>query len=121
MLLNLSNHPSEKWSKEQMDLAQKLYGEVVDMPFPHISPIENTEGVLALAQQYAQNLLELSKQTTPLAVHLMGELSFCFALVKMLQKHNIKVVCSTTERTVLEEVNGKKTAQFKFHNFREYA
>ena len=120
MLLNLSNHPSTKWSKEQRDLAQQQFGEVLDMPFPNISPTQNTEGVVAFAAQYCQEILDLKKQHLDLTVHLMGELSFCFALVKMLQKEGITVVCSTTERTLIEEKDGLKTALFRFHQFRNY-
>lgn len=121
MLLNLSNHPSVKWSREQRDLAEQQFGEVVDMPFPHISPTQNTEGVVAFAAEYFQQILDLKKQYSDLTVHLMGELSFCFALVKMLQQAGITVVCSTTERTLIEEKDGLKTALFRFHQFREYA
>jgi hypothetical protein len=120
MLLNLSNHPSENWSKEQTELARKQFGKVVDMPFPHVPPDVDAEGVLALAEQYYQHIITRSLKQKRFAVHLMGELSFCFALVKMLQKQGIMVVCSTTQRTVLEEIDGKKTTQFKFHQFRVY-
>jgi predicted secreted protein len=55
-----------------------------------------------------------------LHVHLMGEMTFTVALVKMLQKSNIRVVCSTTKRIVLEEKEGVKTAKFQFIQFRDY-
>ena len=120
MLLNLSNHPSLKWSKEQRDLAQLQFSEIIDMPFPNISPTQNTEGVVAFAAQYCHEILNLKKQYSNLTVHLMGELSFCFALVGLLQRAGIQVVFSTTQRTVLEEHDGKKTAQFRFIQFRAY-
>ena len=120
MFLNLSNHPSSIWSKEQIELAKSSFGEVVDMPFPHIAPLENTEGVVALAEQYCQKILQLKEEHKNLTVHLMGELSFCFALVKMLQNNDVKVVCSTTERIVIEEKEGLKTVRFQFYQFREY-
>ena len=120
MLLNLSNHPSQKWSTEQTALAQQQYGGVVDMPFPNVPPEVDTEGVIALAQKYQQDILDLVLQYPNLTVHLMGELSFCFALVKMLQMQGISVVCSTTERTLIEEKDGLKTALFRFNHFRQY-
>jgi hypothetical protein len=50
----------------------------------------------------------------------MGEMTFTVALVRMLQKNHIPVVCSTTERVVIEEKDGKKTMQFSFCRFRAY-
>lgn len=118
MLLNLSNHPSTNWSTEQTALAHQQFGEIEDMLFPQISPLENTEGVVVLAKTYCHRILAMNKPL--LTVHLMGELSFCFALTKMLQQEGINVVCSTTHRTVLEEKDGKKTMLFKFQQFRPY-
>lgn len=34
MFINLTNHPSDKWSKEQLEAARK-YGEVVELVFPN--------------------------------------------------------------------------------------
>ncbi len=51
----------------------------------------------------------------------MGEMTFVVALVPMLQSAGIEVVCSTTERIVLEEKDGKKTLQFRFCRFRVYS
>ena len=118
MLLNLSNHPSTNWSTEQMSLAHQQFGEVVDMPYPKIEPLLDTEGVIVLAKAYCETILHKNK--THLTVHLMGEMSFCFALTKMLQQKGILVVCSTTDRTVLEEKDGKKTMLFRFQQFRPY-
>lgn len=38
MLVNLSNHPSMMWAKEQMETALLLYGTVGDCPFPDVEP-----------------------------------------------------------------------------------
>jgi hypothetical protein len=118
MLLNLSNHPSKNWSPEQTALAIRQFGTIEDLPFPHISPLLDTEGVVVLAQKYGADILAMQK--SDLTVHLMGELSFCFALTKLLQRQGITVVCSTTDRTVLEEKDGKKTTKFHFQQFRPY-
>ena len=37
MFINYTNHPSASWGEKQTDEAKK-YGEIVDMPFPNISP-----------------------------------------------------------------------------------
>jgi hypothetical protein len=129
MLLNLSNHPSVNWSKEQLNAAQTQYGGVVDMPFPPISPEATTDEVIELAKTYARKVVlhtplmptasSLLSETVS-AVHLMGEMTFVVALVRLLLEAGIEVVCSTTQRTVLEESDGKKTTQFAFVQFRAY-
>ena len=57
---------------------------------------------------------------TPDAVHLMGEMTFTYALVSLLQAANILCVASTSDRKVIEEENGKKTILFEFKQFRAY-
>jgi hypothetical protein len=54
------------------------------------------------------------------AVHLMGEMTFTFAMLKRFQNMNITCVASTTERKVVELDDGEKIAQFKFVRFRRY-
>ncbi|MEM3373490.1 MAG: hypothetical protein QXF76_04715 [Candidatus Anstonellales archaeon] len=53
------------------------------------------------------------------AVHVMGEMTFSFALVALLLKENVECVDSTTERIVYEE-NNLKTVEFNFVKFRKY-
>lgn len=121
MLINLSNHPSVNWSKEQTELAIAQFGSIKDMPFPNVPPDATTEQVSELAKSFLEKIKNYpsdSKSVT--AVHLMGEMTFIVALTRLLQMEGIKVVCSTTERIVLEEKDGKKTMQFKFSQFREY-
>ena len=121
MLINLSNHPSSNWPKEQF-FAAKEYTEIVDIPFPAIDPQLDAISILRLAKEHLHIVLEeLGTSEDPLnAVHLMGEMTFTFALVAMLQKHNIKCLASTTKRQVVNLKEGKKTVEFQFVRFREY-
>lgn len=119
MLLNLSNHPSVNWSKEQLEAAHVQYGGVVDMPFPQIRPEATTDEVMELAKAYSRKVILHTPSVS--TVHLMGEMTFVVALISLLQSEGIKVVCSTTERKVLEEKDGKKTMQFVFCRFRAYS
>ncbi len=73
-----------------------------------------------LAKQYAETIGKRQEAKGVLTVHLMGEMTFVVALVGLLQKAGIEVVCSTTERVVLAEHEGKKTMQFRFVQFRAY-
>lgn len=116
MLLNLSNHPSSAWPEKQILEAEKLYGPVQDMPFPQIDPQAGEEEVQILAAEYRDQILRLQ----PRAVHLMGELTFAFALVRMLQSHGITVVASTTHRTSQVLPDGSKVSRFEFVRFRQY-
>jgi hypothetical protein len=115
MLLNLTNHPSTRWSDKQLAAAREAYGEVQDLQFPNIPSEMSGEEVDDLAEVYYHRVV-ISKAT---AVHLQGEMAFTYALVRRLRAHNIPVVASTSERLV-EERDGKKIIQFNFVRFRAY-
>ena len=120
MLINLSNHPSEYWSEQQLAMACERWGSVVDMPFPSISPTSKTAEVQSLAAEYCEQCLDkLRCANEPSAVHLMGEMVFCFHLIAMLKAAGFSVVASTAERSV-RYVGGIKEAFFDFVTFREY-
>ena len=118
MFLNLSNHPSAKWSAEQTEAAKQLYGEIVDLPFPVVDSAGDEAYIAALADEYCSKVIEYAK-VQPVTVHLMGEMTFTFALLQRLQAQEITCVASTTERETMEE-NGVKTSIFKFVKFRKY-
>ena len=91
MLINLSNHPTEQWSDKQATTARLQFGELVDMPFPPISPSFSSNEVSDLANDYLQKCKKLlEKETPPNAVHLMGETVFCFLLGQLLLKAGIR-------------------------------
>lgn len=124
MLINLSNHPSSQWTDQQMQTAQQAYGDVTDLAFPQIPPSWGRGEVVDLAQTYAKELQALvngqPSETKASAVHLMGEMSFTFALVAMLQKIGITPILSTTARNTIDHEDGSKTFYFDFVRFREY-
>lgn len=115
MLLNLSNHPSDRWPDDQQQTAKEQFGPVEDLPFPAIDPAMSTEDLQVLVQEYFNKIQSL----TPTAVHLMGEMTFTFALVQKLKAAGIPCVASTSHRKV-EERDGKKIVQFEFVQFRPY-
>jgi hypothetical protein len=116
MLLNLSNHPSSSWPKNQVTLANKNYGAIQDMPFPQIDPLADEDSIQELAIQYLNQILLLK----PKAVHLMGELTFSFTLVELLKSHGITCLASTTSRNTQEMADGTKISKFQFVRFRSY-
>lgn len=119
MLINLSNHPSSKWSEKQLAAAHSQFGEIIDLPFPIVDPQADESQVVALADEYLQKVLHLSNNQNA-AVHLMGEMNFSFALVTRLQNAGFICVASTTQRIVHELPDGGKEVQFKFVQFRKY-
>ncbi|RCK71572.1 MAG: hypothetical protein IGBAC_0118 [Ignavibacteriae bacterium] len=121
MLINLSNHPKDKWSEKQIITAIRKYKSVYDIQFPNISPKASSKQVRLKTKKYLEKILKLIKNSNDKynAVHIMGEFTFVFNLVNLLKKNNISVVASTTER-IIEEKDGKKIVTFNFVRFREY-
>lgn len=121
MLINLSNHPLSTWTEKQIETADKIYNQIIDLEFPLIPPDADEGTVTVLAEDYKNICIErlsTSKDKNN-AVHIMGEMTFCFALVSLLLKENIECIASTTERLVTEE-NDIKTSKFDFVKFRKY-
>lgn len=119
LFLNLTNHPSSLWDDRQREAA-RVYGEIMDMPFPAIDETDDETYVSTLADEYLHKILGLAKENN-VTVHLMGELTFTFALLKRLQEHGITCVASTSKRIVKEEEAGRKSEViFQFERFRKY-
>lgn len=114
--INLSNHPSEGWSEEQLATAQK-YGEIVDIHFPNIEPTFTSSMVNSLAENMVDTINALGKD---IVVHIMGEMTFTYAVVSRLKPLGITCLASTTERNTIIAPDGKKISEFKFVQFREY-
>lgn len=117
MFINLSNHPSSSWSENQLEAAEQ-FGEVVDIPFPDISPEAGEKEMNSIVEDYVEKILSY-RNDKEITVHVMGEMTFTYALVMRLKALGIHCVASTTNRIVKEE-EGKKISEFKFVQFREY-
>ena len=119
MFINLSNHTSENWGEFQKKEAIK-YGDIIDMPFPAISPYLSSEELDVIVNEYYE---KVSKYNSPV-VMLQGEFIFTFRLVTKLKNAGIKVVAGRSERVVKETVNENGTAikrsEFNFVGFMEY-
>jgi hypothetical protein len=121
MLINLSNHPSADWPDEQK-AAAKDYGSIIDLPFPEIAPDGAEDYILSLVNEYIEKIttvLHLYPLTSGFTVHIMGEMTFTFAMIFALQQRGIRCIASTTKR-VVEEKKRVKTSEFKFVRFRNY-
>lgn len=118
MLINLTNHPSSQWDEAQL-VAAREYGEVIDMPFPAVDEQGDEEYIAALSDEYMDKVMKYAAHHT-ITVHLMGELTFCYALLDRLRQQGITVVASTSKRIVTDEAEGKKIVTFCFERFRRY-
>ena len=124
MLINLSNHPSDNWDKRQKETALNLYENIIDIKFPEIDSHFDSHNVEILAKQYCKkvsNMLnKIENNNEKKAVHIQGEFTFVFKLVKMLKQAGIKCIASTSRRNVEINDNGDKIVKFDFVRFRDY-
>lgn len=121
MLINLSNHPYEQWSELQKQAAQ-AFGECVDLPFPAVDPWGDEHYIAQLAEEYRQRVHRLAEKSAgeSVAVHLMGEMTFTYALLQMLREDGVACIASTTERMSTDLGDGQKEIRFEFVRFRNY-
>ena len=123
MLINLSNHPSKLWPDKQYQMARASFGRLTDVTFPVIDPQASTNEIQQLANEtalYIASLFgELKKDDEQNAVHVMGELTFCYHFVNIMRNMGIRCVASTTERNVNQN-DTYKVSRFVFVKFRDY-
>ena len=121
MLINLTNHPSGAWQEKQRVELSKKFGELVDMPFPQISPTATTDELRDVATEYLKKI----EDAQPDAVFLAGEFTFAFMMIDELLNRGVPVLISAAGRKTTEEKmkDGtiKKTSKFDFNWYRYYA
>lgn len=126
LFINISNHPSDKWSPKQIEAALDIIknGPIIDAPFPQINPELSSEDVIEMADTFANTLFDLIEEYEPdadyVVFHIMGEMNFTYNLVKNFKEEGYHCYASTTKRNVVEDENGVKTSVFEFVQFREY-
>lgn len=118
IFINLSNHPSDKWTEEQRKAAEQ-YGEITDLPFPAVNSAADGEEINKLVEENFDKIKSLAEGKSA-TVHLMGEMTFTYALVRRLKDAGIRCVASTTDRVVTDNGDGTRMTQFHFVRFREY-
>lgn len=120
MLINLTNHPFSQWSDKQRNEALRMFGEITDIPFPRIFPEAGTGEIVYVVDEYVEKILKLGMQNTSITVHIMGEHTFCYNLIRKLLAKGIPCVASTSQRMVEETASHEKMVRFDFVRFREY-
>jgi len=127
MIINVSNHPTDKWSSEQLQAARDLSGcgVVIDIPHPSVPAGANEQEVARLAWQVFDQIVAAQRRHQGGAcdsciVHLMGEQGFVDYLNQILRLRDVRTIYSTTSRAVVEQEDGTKVSRFRFVRFREY-
>ncbi len=123
MLINFSNHPSEKWSDKQKEAAA-VYGETVDSPFPAVPSNSDEKEIERLAQESLDRIVDMIDGNPASAVMVQGEFTLTYAVVSLLIERGIRAVSACSDRRVTEIAgeDGKplKQVEFCFERFREY-
>lgn len=112
--VNFTNHPHSSWEPNQIEAALS-YGDIVDIPFPNVSPVLSSEEIYLLGQEYTDKILAAH----PAAVMCQGEFSLAYNVIYRLKGKGIKVVAACSERNTIT-VGNERRSFFSFVQFREY-
>lgn len=119
---NISNHPSTKWTKDQLDHAN-MYGEVIDFGFPYVNSSATTNEIICQARAVVDDIIGGGRHDNIIAM-VQGEMTITLAIVHELQAHGVTCVAACSDRVSEEVVNADGTTSkrsiFKFVQFREY-
>ncbi len=118
MFVNFTNHPSEKWDRDQLNVASE-YGEIVDIPFPEVDPAAGEDEIERLAEVCVDKITEMK----PDCVLCQGEFCLTYKVVSILKEGGVNVVAACSKRVVSEMIiDGEiiKSSRFEFVQFREY-
>lgn len=119
VFVNFSNHPSARWSPEQLAAAE-AFGRVIDEPFPAVPADMDEADVARLADEAARRILAKK----PAAVLCQGEFTLAFAVVERLKAQGMTVLAASSDRVIETEAdeNGgtRKVTVFRFTRFRKY-
>ena len=124
MLINFSNHPSDKWPDKQIKAAGE-YGEgIKDIRFPKVPTSLNEDEIEKMADDYVARIIDNIEDTTVDVVMVQGEFTLSFAVVRRLMYKNIRVVSACSDRVAKEYTDdrgrSRKEVIFDFVRFRQY-
>jgi hypothetical protein len=113
--VNLTNHPSTHWERDQAEAALSLAERIEDVRFPNVPPEASEKDLAAMAEACVAQL-------PPTSTHALvqGEFTLAFEIVRRLQERNITCLAATTDRQVENSGGGRKTSRFRFVRFRSY-
>ena len=119
ILINISNHPSSKWSPEQ----RAGWDKIVDIQFPNIDPEADMDEIEALSSKIFEEVRAIYENWLGyIYVYVAGEYTFSYSLFYKLKQFGANVVIPTTRRVVEERLKDdgsiEKVAIFKFIRWR---
>jgi len=121
IFVNLSNHPSHLWVKEQREAAGE---NIIDFPFPNIDPRATRLDIGLMAiNTYNAIMKEVGNGyvSDNITILVQGEMGFVYQMVEYLHLQGImRVVHATSERLSEVMPSGDKLVTFKFIQFRLY-
>lgn len=124
LFINLSNHPSAKWSAKQIDAAKEVADEVVDFAFPNVDPYANEGKIEIMAMDLLTDVEDLCNIVGASFSHaticIAGEFSLVIQFIKLCENLRVgfDVVVATSERNTVINKDGSKTVRFDFVQFR---
>lgn len=119
MFINLSNHPSDKWTAEQISAAKAMSEDIADYSFPVVDPAWSSSRIRLEAEKVAGEILQRYGSEN-LVIHVVGEFTLSYALIVLFKKAGVRCVASCSERMVVEQEDGSKVSRFSFVQFRDY-
>ena len=79
LFINLSNHPSNKWSEDQINAVKEKWNKLINVTFPDIDPEATSTDINNLCEEYINKILSIIefKECTieNTTVHIMGEMT----------------------------------------------
>ena len=122
MFINISNHPSSKWSASQLESAFALTSDnsIKDIPFPAVPATATMDDIIKIADGLHHTVMA----NKPEVVMIAGEFTLAYAMIELCLRAGLKVVAACSERRTNEVLNEDgsttKTAIFEFVQFREF-
>jgi len=121
-LINISNHPSSRWSQQQLDSAKQFCEQIIDVQFPLVDPNASEREIHQLASDIFQKHILSLPEWKNSVVMVQGEFSLSYALFMLCKSNALPVVIPTTKREAHEKVlpDGSviKKAIFRFVRWR---
>lgn len=121
LFVNYSNHPSTQWPDKQKTAAHTL-GQIIDMKFPIVDEFADEDTIIQTVNEQIELIKKETNNNDPsfTTIHIMGEMTFTYAMVNALTELGYTCVASTTKRIVEDLPDGTKKTTFAFARFREY-
>lgn len=120
VVINISNHSSSTWSREQKEACGDAI--IIDEKFPNINPAAEADDLDAMCFCYADWLTSTVNNISRDRVTFLvaGAQGALFRIVGFLKMAGYAVMEATSERNTTINADGSKTVRFDFVRFRSF-